>query len=133
LAEAEPADFLLEPLTLTPVNEPAGPQPMLEPMPEPSADPMREIEDELFATPPLPSPAATIIAPDVEPSPQQPAATSTATPSVAATPTTTATAVPGSAAATARLAARTMPRPALNDPLAALNAMSDEERIALFT
>jgi hypothetical protein len=26
-----------------------------------------------------------------------------------------------------------MPRPAPNDPLAALKAMSDEERIALFT
>ena len=32
-----------------------------------------------------------------------------------------------------RPAARPMPRPAANDPLAALKAMSDEERIALFT
>jgi hypothetical protein len=133
LAEAEPADFLLEPLTLTPANEPAGPQPMLEPMPEPSADPMREIEDELFATPPLPSPAAAIVAADVEPSSQQPVASPSAIPSATAAPATVAPAVPGSAAATARLAARTMPRPAFNDPLAALNAMSDEERIALFT
>jgi hypothetical protein len=128
LAEPEPADFLLEPLTLFPAHEPTAPASAPQP-----ADPMREIEDELFATPPLPSAAAALVAPDAEPSPQQPVATSTATPSAAATPTTAATAVPGSAAATARLAARTMPRPALNDPLAALNAMSDEERIALFT
>jgi hypothetical protein len=132
LAEAEPADFLLEPLTLIPANEPAGPQPMLESMPKPSADPMQEIEDELFAAAPLPSAAAPMVAADVEPSPQQPVAPSSATPATAA-PTMAATAVPGSAAATARLAARTMPRPAFNDPLAALNAMSDEERIALFT
>jgi hypothetical protein len=128
LAEPEPADFLLEPLILTPTNKPTALS-----MAEPSADPMREIEDELFATPPLPASAATIVAPDVEPSPQQPVATSSATSSAPAAPTTTTTAIPVSAAATARLAARTMPRPAFNDPLAALNAMSDEERIALFT
>ena len=45
----------------------------------------------------------------------------------ATTPIGTTTAVP------ARTAAKPMPRPAPNDPLAALKAMSDEERIALFT
>ena len=45
----------------------------------------------------------------------------------ATAPIGTTTAVP------ARTAAKPMPRPAPNDPLAALKAMSDEERIALFT
>jgi len=45
----------------------------------------------------------------------------------ATTPIGTTTAVP------ARTAAKPMPRAAPNDPLAALKAMSDEERIALFT
>jgi hypothetical protein len=82
----------------------------------PANDEITELEAELFApdtptaveptTPPAPQPA---------PTPPAPAAASRA------------------GAAPPPLAATPMPQPAPNDPLAALKALSDEERIALFT
>lgn len=130
ISEPDPADFLLEPLPISRANEP----------PQQPADPMREIEEELFAAAPMPVAAAVSMAaaPGAErPAAERPAAEMRApqpaeTPSEPAAPVATL-AVPRPAAAPARPAARTMPRPALNDPLAALKAMSDEERIALFT
>jgi hypothetical protein len=86
-------------------------------------DPMAEIEEELFAT----APQATA---NVVPPPFDPAATlrpSAPTPMPGA-------AVP--AAERTRLgagAAPPLPTPTPSDPLAALKAMTDEERIALFT
>jgi hypothetical protein len=85
------------------------------------SDPMAEIEEELFAT----APQATA---NVVPPPFDPAAT--LRPS-APMP------VPGAAVPAAdrtRLGAGTAPpQPTPSDPLAALKAMTDEERIALFT
>ena len=124
ISEPEPADFLLEPLPIPGLHEPAA-----APAPTPPADPMQEIEEELFAAPSMQVAAAAPVAPAAEAPPQHPVAT----PSVPAAPVPAAPAVPRNAAVAARPAARTMPRPALNDPLAALNAMSDEERIALFS
>jgi hypothetical protein len=117
------ADFLLEPLP-PPVTGGATTQshsgPGVASTMAPS-DPMAEIEEELFAT----APQATA---NVVPPPFDPAAT--LRPS-APMP------VPGAAVPAAdrtRLGAGTAPpQPTPSDPLAALKAMTDEERIALFT
>jgi hypothetical protein len=127
-AEPEPAglaDFLLEPLP-PPVTGGATTQshsgPGVASTMAPS-DPLAEIEEELFAT----APQATA---NVVPPPFDPAATlrpSAPMPMPGA-------AVP--AAERTRLgagAAPPLPTPTPSDPLAALKAMTDEERIALFT
>ena len=106
-ASAPPVDFLLEPLP-PPATISSATQP--EPAPSSTAeaqpiDAMTEIEQDLFAACP--------IAETAKRRPEQAAATATATP--------------------AGTAAEPMPRSARSDPLAALKAMSEEERIALFT
>ena len=132
---AELADFLLEPLPVTVgvATQPAS-------APEPAAqltpvDTMTDIEEELFAAVPE-------AAPDQPPACEQPAAMlQPEAPQAAATlPQVTGAAVPIAAAmaiaapaAPIRPATKPMPRPTPSDPLAALKAMSDEERIALFT
>jgi hypothetical protein len=150
-ASAELADFLLEPLPLPAIAGTATAGELDRETPEEAArdssDLMSEIEEELFAilpseeTPPGLSPQSPDAAP---PAFAQAAAIPSSTPPAAPlamaevtqgadaapqtmTPIGTTSAVP------ARTAAKPMPRPAPNDPLAALKAMSDEERIALFT
>jgi hypothetical protein len=150
-ASAELADFLLEPLPLPAIAGTATAGELDRETPEEAArdasDVMSEIEEELFAV--LPMKAAV---PGL--SPQSPDAAQPAFAQAAAIPPSTAPAAPlamaevtqgadGAPQATtpigtttavpARTAAKPMPRPAPNDPLAALKAMSDEERIALFT
>ncbi len=130
-SEPEPADFLLEPLSMSAyANEPATA--LASAPPQEPADAMREIEEELFAPPPMQAGAAAIPTP-AAPAAEVPILQSPATPSAAAAQFASGPAVAGGTGAIARPAARTMPRPARNDPLAALNAMSDEERIALFS
>ena len=150
-ASAELADFLLEPLPLpaTAGTATAGETDRETPQEaaRESSDVMSEIEEELFAVLPIEEtvPGLSPQSPDVaQPAFAQAAAippsTAPAAPPAmaevaqgadgapqATTPIGTTTAVP------ARTAAKPMPRPAPNDPLAALKAMSDEERIALFT
>ena len=108
---------------------------------------MSEIEEELFAVLPIEATVPAL-------SPQSPGVAQPALAQAAAIPPSTApAALPAMAevaqaadgapqattpigittAVPARTAAKPMPRPAPNDPLAALKAMSDEERIALFT
>jgi hypothetical protein len=148
---AEFTDFLLEPLALpvtagTATAGETGRETPEEPVQKPF-DVMSEIEEELFAalpieetvpglSPPSPDAAQPAFAPAVAVPPSATTAAPLAMAEVAqaadgapqaTTPIGTATAVP------ARTAAKPMPRPAPNDPLAALKAMSDEERIALFT
>ncbi len=142
-AAAESADFLLDPLPLPATIAAAtagetGRETPEEPVPE-SSDVMSEIEEELFAALPIEETVPGL-------SPQPPDAAQPAFAQAAAVPPSPTTAAPlamaevaqgapiGAATAMpARTAAKPMPRPAPNDPLAALKAMSDEERIALFT
>jgi hypothetical protein len=86
-------------------------------------DPMAEIEEELFAT----APQATA---NVVPPPFDPAAT--LRPS-APMPTPGAAVPAADGTRLAAGAAPPLPQPPPSDPLAALKAMTDEERIALFT
>ena len=150
-AAAEFTDFLLEPLLLpatiatATAGEPERGTPE-EAVPEPF-DVMSEIEEELFAALPIEETVSGLSPQSLDAA--QPAfAPAAPSPAIrdrgcapghgggrpssgrapqATTPIGTATAVP------TRTAAKPMPRPAPNDPLAALKAMSDEERIALFT
>ena len=187
IVEIEPADFLLEPLSMPPLAsapaneppEPASAAPAQPTLPEaqmaspsepeqPAAESagLAGLDDDLFAElpeasgtvqtaastpvspalPPAPSPLATqedqaapvTIAPPLSPAPftaEKLAAPPAVAPASFAMPMPSpAIAVPPSPPATpARPIAKPMPRPEPNDPLAALNAMSDEERIALFT
>jgi hypothetical protein len=150
-ATVEPADFLLEPLmspdATAAAQTEAPPQSPLAPV-HAAADELTDIEAELFApaaeivqetgsvttatlAPPAsaPPPAETTLAV------AQTFVTATRMPPSALLPEVLATSPQParSAAAPARSAAKPMPRPAPNDPLAALRAMTDEERIALFT
>jgi hypothetical protein len=127
-AEPEPAglaDFLLEPLpppvtggATTQSHSGPGVASTIAPF-----DPMAEIEEELFAT--VPQATANFVPPPFDPA-------ATLRPS-APMP------MPGAAVPAAdgtRLgagAAPPLPQPTPSDPLAALKAMTDEERIALFT
>ena len=150
-ASAELADFLLEPLPLPAIAGTATAGELDRETPEEAArdssDVMSEIEKELFAVLPMKAavPGLSPQSPDAAPpafaqaaaippstAPAAPLAMAEVTQGAdvapqATTPIGTTTAVP------ARTAAKPMPRPAPNDPLAALKAMSDEERIALFT
>jgi hypothetical protein len=134
--EPEPADFLLEPLPM-PVSSAAP----ADERPAELADELAAIEDDLFDI----APSATTTQPPRAPEPLPPTVQAAAIlqmlPAAAAIPAALATA-PAAAVTIAtapppivpaRAAPRAMPRPAENDPLAALKAMSDEERIALFT
>jgi hypothetical protein len=118
---AGPADFLLEP---APTAEAATP-------PASSRDEIAEIEEELFAPTAAKSPAA----PAPEPAPQVAAPIAKSAPAASPPPAT----LPASVAAASAGAPPSSPGPALKtppaaaDPLAALKAMTDEERIALFT
>src|SRR5262245_12822531 len=111
-------------------------------VPHDATDPMAEIEHELFDPVPAAAAATTVAA-----APVPPAATTTpavasapllaapapASPApAAASPAPTAPAAPPKAEAPQPIV-KAMPRHAPNDPLAALNAMSAEELIALFT
>jgi hypothetical protein len=108
---AEPAAFLLEPAPM-----PAAP---IEPTASAAAnDEITELEAELFAPA---TPAAEPTTPAVS------AAASRADAAAPPLPQVTEAQPP------VRPPATPMPQPAPNDPLAALKAMSDEERIALFT
>jgi hypothetical protein len=144
-------DFLLEPLPLpvTAVVATASEcdrRTLEEPVPEPS-DVMSEIEAELFAALPIEetvpglspqSPGAVLpaFAPEAPSPPSATAAAPVAMAEIAqgadAAPQAT-TPIGATTAVPTRTAAKPMPRLAPNDPLAALKAMSDEERIALFT
>jgi hypothetical protein len=129
-AEEAPADFLLEPLPDTDAAVPVQPAAPL-PAPVDGGRATFDIEAELFddepepvsamVQPPMQMQAATAAASTPPEKPADPA------PAVAAAP-----APPPPAPAT-RAAPRPMPRHTASDPLAALKAMSDEERIALFT
>jgi hypothetical protein len=105
-AEADTADFLLEPMPL-PVSStlPAAPAPV------------EAVSEARAAEAPSPDPAASASPPMI---------------TVPALPAEDANIAPVAAAA-AQPATRPIPRPATGDPLAALKAMSPEERIALFT
>jgi hypothetical protein len=122
---AELADFLLEPLPL-PVTAGAAARPesgqgtasTMAPF-----DPMAEIEEELFAA--APRAASVVVPPAFDPAailrPSAPMPMpEAAAPAAGRTPPVAPAAPPG-------------PQPAPSDPLAALKAMTDEERIALFT
>ena len=139
--EPEPADFLLEPLSMPlrisraqPPETPAPPSapPAASPDPHDEAPvpavPLAELDDELFVEPPAmrvaPGQVAAAPAPSII---EQPSAAVIAAPSPSLAPAAPTEAVP------AHVYVKPMPRPAPNDPLAALNAMSDEERIAIFT
>jgi hypothetical protein len=133
IVEAEPADFLLEPLPL-PDAASSPPQPdatMMEPAPaEPAADAILEIEEELFVlVPDVAAPDAIATQPLLPP---EPVAAPVPQPP-AASAGTAAASIAVAAATPPRPIAKPMPRPAPNDPLAALRAMSDEERIAVFS
>jgi hypothetical protein len=150
-AAAELTDFLLEPLPLpatvaTVTAGERGRETPEEPVEE-SSDMMSEIEEELFAALPIEEtvPGLSPQSPDAAQPAFAPAA-AILPPETAAAPLPVAevaqgadgapqatTAIGTATAVAARTAAKPMPRPAPNDPLAALKAMSDEERIALFT
>jgi hypothetical protein len=149
MSEAEPADFLLEPLP-PPIASSApmrsDPVAAAQPPAESLAGAIREIEQELFVAAPEDAASdAPVEQPPLQPKPprepiQQPAAPAGAM--VVAIPeqiplTTAAVTAPTLAiaplVAPLRPIAKPMPRPAPSDPLAALRAMSDEERIALFS
>jgi hypothetical protein len=142
---SEPAGFLLEPLPVA-RGMASGPDPVAiaHPAPSPNQFTDDDLEQELFAPAtmniggagPRPSSAA---APDpaaksqpiaplapIASMPRSPAASTSALPSAAAS-------VTEQSAPPLRALAKPMPRPLPHDPLAALKAMSDEERIALFT
>jgi hypothetical protein len=140
ISEPEPADFLLEPMSL-PVSSTFAAQPAAaaaaepaaeSPVPEPSVDIVTQTEEELLvlapAEPAHDAPAEQPTSPAAPPSPSLEQVPSPAVPAeeTAAEPV-------AAAVAPAPPAARPTPRPATSDPLAALKAMSDEERIALFT
>ena len=122
---AELADFLLEPLPLPAVGGAAtrpksglGAESRMAPF-----DPMAEIEEELFAA--APQAASVVVPPAFDPAatlrPSAPMPTSgAAVPAAGRTPLVAP-------------AAPAVPQPTPGDPLAALKAMTDEERIALFT
>ena len=105
VAEEAPADFLLEPLTGSVATQPQACSAA-----HVDSGVLADIEEELFAgeDEPIPETASAVM----------PAAAAVAAP-VAAT--------------AVRAAPKPMPRHAANDPLAAVKAMTDEERIALFT
>jgi hypothetical protein len=140
ISEPEPADFLLEPMSL-PISSTLPAQPAAaaaaelpaaeSPVPEPSVDIVTQTEEELLvlapAEPAHDDPAEQPTSPAAPPSPSLDQAASPAVPAEEAA------AEPPAAVAPAPPAARPTPRPATSDPLAALKAMSDEERIALFT
>jgi hypothetical protein len=130
--EAEPADFLLEPLSppataisrLPPepivAEPPPAEPPAAEPPPgEPSAEAIMEIEQELFVLDPPRSAPEPVAAPRLLQA--EPVAAAIEQPVVAP------------AISPARPAVSPVPRPAASDPLAALRALSDEERIAVFS
>jgi hypothetical protein len=136
ISEPEPADFLLEPMSL-PVSSTLPAQPAAaaaaelpaaeSPVLEPSVDIVTGTEEELLvlapAEPAHDAPAEQPTSPAAAPSPSLDQAASPAV------PTEEAAAEPPATVAPAQPAARSAP----GDPLAALKAMSDEERIALFT
>jgi hypothetical protein len=105
VAEEAPADFLLQPTAETPGRRPDVPFAL--PKPSPVEDELFVDDDEPFEEP-APAPATTSEAAGPPPRPTSAAASQTSD----ATPT---------------------PSHAAGDPLAALKAMTDEERIALFT
>ncbi|MET0630873.1 MAG: hypothetical protein ABWY92_08440 [Xanthobacteraceae bacterium] len=122
---AELADFLLEPLPLPAVGGAAtrpesglraasGMAPL---------DPMAEIEEELFAA--APRAPSVVVPPAFDPA-------ATLRPS-APVPTPGAAVPAAGRTPLVAPAAPAVPQPTPGDPLAALKAMTDEERIALFT
>jgi hypothetical protein len=125
----EPADFLLEPMTMS------APAPDLSP--EAALETDDEIQD-LFAVQSNGSAAGQSLAPLPEPAIAPAGQPANVAPVVAAlqeessSPAMAVAQAPSPPAAS-RPAPRSMPRPPPNDPLAPLKAMSDEERIALFT
>jgi hypothetical protein len=139
ISEPEPADFLLEPMSL-PVSSTLPAQPAAaaaaelpaaeSPVPESSVDIVRGTEAELLVLAPAePAHDAPADQPTSPAAPPSPSLERVASPVV---PAEEAAAEPPAAVATEQPAARPTPRPATGDPLAALKAMSDEERIALF-
>jgi hypothetical protein len=128
-ASAEPAAVRSADLTDVRPESPPEPlaataaPPQLEPMPateprRPPADVMNEIEAELFSPVPVDDTVDSLAAPQVDATRSQQPVTQSAT---AAVPPAAATAAPAPEP------------PAASNALAALKAMSDEERIALFT
>jgi hypothetical protein len=122
---AELADFLLEPLPLPAVGGAAtrpesglGAESRTAPF-----DPMAEIEEELFAA--TPQAASVVVPPAFDPA-------ATLRPS-APMPTPGAAVPAAGRTPLVAPAAPAVPQPTPGDPLAALKAMTDEERIALFT
>ena len=122
---AELADFLLEPLPLPAVGGAAtrpksglGAESRMAPF-----DPMAEIEEELFAA--APQAASVVVPPAFDPA-------ATLRPS-APMPTPGAAVPAAGRTPLVAPAAPAVPQPTPGDPLAALKAMTDEERIALFT
>lgn len=127
--EPEPADFLFEPLP-TPLRDrvSAESKTVAAPTPEPApVDATANIDDGLFAT---------LTAPVPEAAPTLPAPLQSATIGlpIESTPATTiSSTLQRPSDSPSWSPAKPMPRPTPSDPLAALNAMSDDERIALFT
>jgi hypothetical protein len=140
ISEPEPADFLLEPMSLPvsttlpaqPAAAAAAELPAAESLvPEPSVDIVTGTEEELLVLAPAePAHDAPADQPTSPAAPPSPSRERVASPAV---PTEEAAAEPVAAVAPVQPAARPTPQPATGDPLAALKAMSDEERIALFT
>jgi hypothetical protein len=140
ISEPEPADFLLEPMSLPvsstlpalPAAAAAAEPPAESTVPEPSVDIVTQTEEEpLVLAPAEPAHDAPAEQPTSSAAPPSPSLEQVASPAV---PAEEAAAEPVAAAvAPAQPVARPTPRPATSGPLAALKAMSDEERIALFT